>query len=266
MSQFFHKIFWRTGIGSGTVWQTRAKNPRFHNYSFVTWATWHPPNCPPGCAARRSIFLRLNRKTSQLGDANKIIFGIMKTFLNRSGGFVGSADEVQPRTSKKIKAPSLRRGTTTLPKLSTLSLLLAVVSGCQSGKLTHYTSPEVTGRVLAADTHQPLAHADVQRVEPETFAEYWSFGSPKGGTILIEPVGARTDADGRFVLNSKSVVALCSFNRAGRRFQSITAMPATNLSRPTTPAQTSPARLPPVCRWLMWARYCFSRWFNKTCH
>jgi len=150
----------------------------------------------------------LNRKTSQLGDANKIIFGIMKTFLNRSGGFVGSADEVQPRTSKKIKAPSLRRGTTTLPKLSTLSLLLAVVSGCQSGKLTHYTSPEVTGRVLAADTHQPLAHADVQRVEPETFAEYWSFGSPKGGTLLMEPVGARTDADGRFVLNSKSVIAL----------------------------------------------------------
>jgi hypothetical protein len=95
-----------------------------------------------------------------------------------------------------------------LPKLSTLSLLLAVVSGCQSGRLTHYTSPEVTGRVLAADTHQPLAHADVQRVEPETFAEYWSFGSPKGGTILMEPVGARTDADGRFVLNSKSVVAL----------------------------------------------------------
>jgi hypothetical protein len=95
-----------------------------------------------------------------------------------------------------------------LPKLSTLSLLLAVVSGCQSGRLTHYTSPEVTGRVLAADTHQPLAHADVQRVEPETFAEYWSFGSPKGGTILMEPIGARTDADGRFVLNSKSVVAL----------------------------------------------------------
>jgi hypothetical protein len=95
-----------------------------------------------------------------------------------------------------------------LSKFSTLSLLLVVLSGCQSGKYTHYTSPEVTGRVLGADTRQPLAHADVQRVEPETFAEYWSFGSPKGGTLLMQPIGARTDADGRFVLNSKSVVAL----------------------------------------------------------
>jgi hypothetical protein len=93
-------------------------------------------------------------------------------------------------------------------KLTTLSLLLAALTGCQSGKLTHYTSPEVTGRVLAADTRQPLAHADVQRIEPETFAQYWSFGSPKGGTLLMSPVGARTDASGRFVLNSKSVFAM----------------------------------------------------------
>ena len=50
-----------------------------------------------------------------------------------------------------------------LPRLATLSLLLVVLSGCQSGKFTHYTSPEVRGRVLAADTHQPLANATVQR-------------------------------------------------------------------------------------------------------
>jgi hypothetical protein len=81
------------------------------------------------------------------------------------------------------------------------------MTGCQS-RVIHYTSPEVTGRVLAADTHQPLAHASVQRVEPETFAEYWSFGSPKGGALMMRPIGARTDADGKFVLNSKSVFAL----------------------------------------------------------
>ena len=95
-----------------------------------------------------------------------------------------------------------------LSKFTTPFLLLVVASGCQSGKLTHYTSPQVTGRVLAADTHQPLAHAEVQRVEPETFASYWSFGSPKGGTLLMQPVGARTDAGGRFVLNSESVIAM----------------------------------------------------------
>ena len=95
-----------------------------------------------------------------------------------------------------------------LSKLATLSLLSVVLSGCQSGKLTHYTSPEVIGRVLAADTHQPLAHADVARVEPANFSEYWSFGSPKGGTLMMQPIGARTDADGRFRLNSKSVFAM----------------------------------------------------------
>jgi hypothetical protein len=95
-----------------------------------------------------------------------------------------------------------------LPKFTTISLLLVVLSGCSSGKLTHYTSPEITGRVLAADTHQPLAHAEVRRVAPETLASYWSFGSPKGGTILMQPVGARTDAGGRFVLNSESVIAM----------------------------------------------------------
>jgi hypothetical protein len=95
-----------------------------------------------------------------------------------------------------------------LSKLTTLSLLSVVLTGCQSGKFTHYTSPEVTGRVLAADTHQPLSHVQVQRVEPENFSSYWSFGSPKGGTLLMQPIGARTDADGKFVLNSKSVVAL----------------------------------------------------------
>src|SRR6185369_13386032 len=96
-----------------------------------------------------------------------------------------------------------------LSKFTTpLPLLLAVVAGCSSGKLTHYSSPQVTGRVLAADTHQPLAHAEVKRVGPETMSSYWSFGSPKGGTILMQPVGARTDGDGRFVLNSESVIAM----------------------------------------------------------
>jgi hypothetical protein len=96
------------------------------------------------------------------------------------------------------------------PRLTTLSLLLllVVMCGCQSGKFTHYTSPEVTGRVLAADTQQPLANAQVQRVEPENMSAYWSFGSPKGGTLLMQPIGARTDADGRFVLNNRSVFAL----------------------------------------------------------
>jgi hypothetical protein len=93
-------------------------------------------------------------------------------------------------------------------KLITVPLLMAALAGCQSREVIHYTSPEVTGRVLAADTHQPLSGVSVQRVAQQTFGSYWSFGSPKGGTLLMEPIGAHTDADGRFVLNSKSVFAI----------------------------------------------------------
>ncbi len=89
-----------------------------------------------------------------------------------------------------------------------ISLAAALLAaGCQSRDYTHYTSPEITGRVLAADTRQPLANVSVQRAVPENFASDWSFGSPKGGTLLMQPVGARTDADGRFVLGSKSVLS-----------------------------------------------------------
>jgi hypothetical protein len=92
------------------------------------------------------------------------------------------------------------------PKLVSVSLLLAVLAGCQSGSITHYTSPEVTGRVLAADTHQPIANVNVQRVGSD--GNFQPFGPPKGGQLLMQTGGARTDADGRFVLESKSVFAL----------------------------------------------------------
>ncbi len=45
-----------------------------------------------------------------------------------------------------------------------LGLSLFALAGCQSGTFTHYTSPQISGRVLAADTHEPLAGADVARI------------------------------------------------------------------------------------------------------
>ena len=84
--------------------------------------------------------------------------------------------------------------------------LLMALTGCESGKLTHYVSPQVEGRVLAADTREPLAHASVQRGGANP--NFGAFGPPKGGQRLIQPGAARTDADGRFVLDSKSVLAV----------------------------------------------------------
>ena len=91
-------------------------------------------------------------------------------------------------------------------KFITLLLLLAGVAGCQSGGVTHYVSPEVTGRVLAADTHQPLANVRVQRAG--SGQNFEPFSPPKGGQLLNLLGTVRTDADGRFVLDSKSVFAL----------------------------------------------------------
>jgi hypothetical protein len=80
------------------------------------------------------------------------------------------------------------------------------LTGCQSGRFTHYTAPEVAGRVLAADTHQPLANARVRRVGSNQNFE--PFGPPKGGQLLMQTGVARTDAEGKFILDGKSVFAI----------------------------------------------------------
>lgn len=83
-----------------------------------------------------------------------------------------------------------------------LALLLFAVSlaGCRSNGFSYYTSPQVTGRVLAADTQQALANATVRRVVPQPYLGPDT--QPKGGQLLMQPAGVRTDADGRFVLNA----------------------------------------------------------------
>jgi hypothetical protein len=85
-------------------------------------------------------------------------------------------------------------------------LFAMVLAGCQSGRFSNYTSPRVTGRVLAADTRQPLPDATVKRVTPSpTDGEDTA---PKGGQLLMRPSGVRTDADGRFVMDSERTVSL----------------------------------------------------------
>jgi len=87
-----------------------------------------------------------------------------------------------------------------------LLLLTVALAGCQSGKFSHYISPRVTGRVLAADTHQPLPDATVRRVVP--YPADGEDTAPKGGQLLTRSSGVRTDADGRFVLDGERDIAL----------------------------------------------------------
>jgi hypothetical protein len=85
-----------------------------------------------------------------------------------------------------------------------LGLSLMLLAGCQSGAFTRYTSPQISGRVLAADTHKPLAGATVSHITAKPFE---AFGPPKGGQVLTRSTGVRTDAAGRFVLPGDSVFA-----------------------------------------------------------
>jgi hypothetical protein len=89
-----------------------------------------------------------------------------------------------------------------------LALLLFAVTlaGCQWGKHSYYISPRVTGRVLAADTQQPLDRATVRRVLPQPYGG--ADTPPKASQLQMIPGGVRTDEGGRFVLDAERVVAV----------------------------------------------------------
>jgi hypothetical protein len=98
------------------------------------------------------------------------------------------------------------KGQGTVNRRLALLLFAVALAGCQSGKLSHYISPQVTGRVLAADTHQPLPDAIVKRVVP--YPTDGEDTAPKGGQLMMRSSGVRTDADGRFVIDGERDIAL----------------------------------------------------------
>ena len=86
-------------------------------------------------------------------------------------------------------------------------LLALVLAGCASWRFGPYVSPQVTGRVLAADTREPVTGVTVSRGRGEQPLEW----PPKGAELLMRKAPTRTDRDGRFELASEQILALISW-------------------------------------------------------
>ena len=81
-------------------------------------------------------------------------------------------------------------------------------AGCNSFSPGSTATPSVIGRVLAADTHEPLAGVRVSRVVPgQDTGE-----TPKGAQLLAQGQPAVTDANGNFTVSGREFVTF--FRRA----------------------------------------------------
>jgi len=96
-----------------------------------------------------------------------------------------------------------------LISVSALGMLL--VTGCHSNSPSHYISPRVTGKVLDAQTHQPVAGVKVKRVTAGENLQ--GIDTPRGGKDMEKNPAVRTGTDGSFVLDSER--ALTFFRRGG---------------------------------------------------
>ncbi|HOX55599.1 MAG TPA: hypothetical protein P5205_05640 [Candidatus Paceibacterota bacterium] len=92
-----------------------------------------------------------------------------------------------------------------MKKLLALGLAVLAVGGCKSRPLSVCVSPRVTGRVLAADTLQPLAGVKV--IRNERTGEPRTTEPGKGGAALQARKEVRTDRDGLFVLEAERVLS-----------------------------------------------------------
>jgi hypothetical protein len=90
-------------------------------------------------------------------------------------------------------------------RLPLLCLAALTLAGCQSHPFSVAVSPRLTGRVLAADTGQPLADVKVSNLDrPDDLNRTVP---PKGGQRLLAKPPVYTDHDGKFVLETERVLA-----------------------------------------------------------
>jgi hypothetical protein len=90
-------------------------------------------------------------------------------------------------------------------KLFLLPLLVGLVllgAGC--GSPTQYISPRVTGQVLNAQTRQPVAKVQIQRVHDKPRQDPNTV--PRGAEAIQENWYADTDTEGRFTVDSTTTL------------------------------------------------------------
>lgn len=90
--------------------------------------------------------------------------------------------------------------------ISALMLVMATVTGCKSNSPSRYVSPRVIGRVLDAETRQPIGGVEVKRVVPDYDAG--TMDQVRGGEIMARQQPLRTSADGSFNLDSEKTLSV----------------------------------------------------------
>jgi hypothetical protein len=90
-------------------------------------------------------------------------------------------------------------------RLFVLWIAVLVLVGCQSSPFSVAVSPRLTGRVIAADTGQPIANVQVRNLDQPDSGN--GMVPPKGGQLLHGKTDVRTDHDGKFVLETQRVLA-----------------------------------------------------------
>jgi hypothetical protein len=81
-----------------------------------------------------------------------------------------------------------------------------LAGGCKGLTSAQYVSPRIEGRVLDSDSHQPIKDVHVRRVGSGNSSGVSD--TPKGATRMEATPAVRTEADGRFVLDSERDIAV----------------------------------------------------------
>ena len=103
-------------------------------------------------------------------------------------------------------------------KVCWLGFVLAGFTACHSITFGPYTSPRISGWVLNAETHKPLAGVKVNRDKRPRSNE--SLNPPKQGELLLDKPAVVTDGAGQFTFQSER--ALTIFRPSGWNFVELT--------------------------------------------